>query len=57
MLLVEVAALTIILLLVEEALARPGDFARFRQTARQDIVAGYDIEDGVARYMALLQGS
>lgn len=43
--------------LVERALASPGDYASLRQQARADIVAGYDIKDGVARYMALLQAS
>jgi len=42
--------------LVEDALARPGDFAALRQQARQDIVANYDIAAGVARYMELLEG-
>lgn len=42
---------------VEGALTRPGDFAALRQQARQDIVANYDIAAGVARYMALLEGS
>ena len=42
--------------LVERALARPGDHAALRQQARQDMVSGYDIQAGVARYMDLLQG-
>jgi len=43
--------------LVESALTRPGDYAALRQQARQDIIAGYDIQNGITRYMALLQGS
>jgi len=43
--------------LVESVLARPGDFAHLRQQARADIVANYDIQHGIARYMKLLQGS
>ncbi|OGR34412.1 MAG: glycosyl transferase family 1 [Desulfovibrionales bacterium GWA2_65_9] len=43
--------------LVHAALTRPGDYASLRQQARQDIVAGYDINAGVARYMALLEGA
>jgi glycosyltransferase involved in cell wall biosynthesis len=41
---------------VQDALTRPGDFAALRQQARQDVVAGYGIEAGIARYMALLEG-
>ena len=43
-------------ILVEAALASPGDFVPLRQQARQDIVSGYDIQAGIARYMELLQG-
>jgi glycosyltransferase involved in cell wall biosynthesis len=42
--------------LVESALARPGEYAPLRQQARQDIAANYGIADGIARYMALLEG-
>ena len=42
--------------LVQDALARPEEFAQLRAAARQHIVSGYDIADGVARYMALLSG-
>ncbi len=40
-----------------EALARPGDFAPLRSAARQHVRERYGIENGIARYMALLQGS
>lgn len=43
--------------LLEAALARPGDFTRLRSQARTDIVANYDIQDGINHYMKLLQGS
>ncbi|MDQ7836618.1 MAG: glycosyltransferase family 4 protein [Humidesulfovibrio sp.] len=43
--------------LVENALARPDSFTHLRQQARTDIVASYDIQDGIDHYLRLLQGS
>ncbi len=42
---------------VTDALSRPQDFAALRENARQTVVQDYGIERGIARYMALLNGS
>lgn len=42
---------------VTEALTRPQDHAPLRQAARQTVVQGYDLERGIAQYMALLGAS
>ncbi|MBI5519049.1 MAG: glycosyltransferase [Desulfovibrio sp.] len=43
--------------LATQALSRPRDFAPLREKARRTVEAGYGIERGIARYMALLGAS